>query len=150
MTRVARGLRLFGHPVHAMLSDAPVALLGSSVVWDAAALARGEAFWWALGFWNIALGVAAAAAAAVAGLIDLAALDKESPAAATAVTHMAAALGAVALFGGSLMARGGPGAPEGVGLATTVTLDVLGLAVLSAAGWLGGHLVFHFGVGRDG
>jgi hypothetical protein len=45
------GLRFFGHPAHAALSDAPVALPGSSVVWDAAGLVRGDELWRPIGFW---------------------------------------------------------------------------------------------------
>ncbi len=142
-------LRVFGHPLHAMLSDAPIALLGSSIVWDATGLVRGETIWWTIGYWNVALGVAAAAMAAVAGLVDFASIDEKHPAARTAQLHMLAALGAVGLYVGSLLARGGQGEPAGWRLAITVAIDAVGFALLSAAGWLGGHLVFRFGVGRD-
>lgn len=61
-----KGLRVFGHPLHAVLSDVPVGLLGTSLVWDAVGLWRGEPVWWAISFWAIALGLAVAAAAATA------------------------------------------------------------------------------------
>ncbi len=141
-------LRVLGHPLHAMLSDLPVALLGSSIVWDVAALVRGEAVWWTIGFWNLALGLAGATLAAIAGLVDFAGIDETDSAARTAQFHMYAALGAVGLYIGSVVARGGTDAPEGWRLAATVALDAAGVALLGAAGWLGGHLVFHHGVGR--
>jgi uncharacterized membrane protein len=146
---VARGLRVFGHPLHAMLSDLPVALLGTAIVWDAVAIARGEAVWWTIGFWNVVLGLTGAAVAAVAGFVDFVAIHGQSRAARTAQFHMYAALGAVALYVGSLVARGGPGQPADSRLVVTIALDLAGVALLGAAGWLGGHLVFHHGVGRD-
>jgi uncharacterized membrane protein len=142
-------LRLLGHPVHAMLSDLPVALLGSSIVWDVAALVRDEGIWWTIGFWNVALGLAGAALAAVAGLVDFSGIAESHPASRTAQFHMYVALGAVGLYIGSLVARGAPEAPEGWRLAITVALDAAGVALLGAAGWLGGHLVFHYGVGQS-
>jgi uncharacterized membrane protein len=144
-------LRLLGHPVHAMVSDLPVALLGSSLVWDVAALVRGEGIWWTIGFWNVALGLAGAAVAAIAGLVDFSGIADDHPASRTARIHMYVALGAVGLYIGSLVARGAPATPaqpEGWRLAVILALDITGVVLLGAAGWLGGHLVFHYGVGR--
>src|SRR5262249_59659058 len=72
---MSRGLRVLGHPLHAVLSDFPLALLGTSLLWDAVGLWRGEAIWWAIAFWNIALGLIVALAAATAGAVDYAAIE---------------------------------------------------------------------------
>jgi uncharacterized membrane protein len=133
-----------------MLSDVPVAMLGSALLWDVVALVRGEGIWWTIGFWNVALGLAGAAVAAAAGFVDFVSIDEKSPAARTARFHMYAALGTVALYIGSLVARGAPGEPADWRLAATLTLDATGVVLLGLAGWLGGHLVFHHGVGRRG
>ncbi|HWS56207.1 MAG TPA: DUF2231 domain-containing protein [Pyrinomonadaceae bacterium] len=145
-----RGLRVFGHPLHAVLSDVPVGLLGTSLVWDAVGLWRGEPVWWAVSFWCIALGLAAAAAAATAGFVDYVALRQDDPAQATATRHMLFILGALAPYAASLAVRGGPAPPTGKGVAGALVLEALGLLLLSVGGWYGGHLVFHHGVGRDG
>jgi len=144
-----KGLRVFGHPLHAVLSDVPVGLLGTSLVWDAVGLWRGEAVWWAISFWTIALGLAAATAAAAAGFIDYAAIPQNDPAQATAIRHMLFILGALAPYAASLAVRGGPAAPAGGAAIGAFVLEGLGLLLLSAGGWYGGHMVFHHGVGAN-
>jgi uncharacterized membrane protein len=144
-----RGLRVFGHPLHAVLSDVPVGLLGTSLVWDAVGIWRGEPVWWAISFWAIALGLTAAAAAATAGVIDYVAIAQDDPAQATATRHMLFVLGALAPYAASLAVRGGAGPPTGRTAAGVLLLEGLGLLLLSVGGWYGGHLVFHHGVGRE-
>jgi uncharacterized membrane protein len=143
-----KGLRVFGHPLHAVLSDVPVGLLGTSLVWDAVGVWRGEPVWWAISFWGIALGLAAAAAAATAGFVDYAAIPQGDPAQATATRHMLFVLSALAPYATSLAVRGGPAPPSGKASAGVLLLEGLGLLLLSVGGWYGGHLVFHHGVGR--
>jgi uncharacterized membrane protein len=144
-----RGLRVFGHPVHAVLSDVPVGLLGTSLVWDAVGVWRGEPVWWAISFWCVALGLAAAAAAATAGFVDYAAIPQDDPAQATALRHLLFVLGALVPYATSLAVRGGPPQPTGKAVAGVLLLEGLGLLLLSVGGWYGGHLVFHHGVGRE-
>ena len=138
-----KGLRVFGHPLHAVLSDVPVGLLGTSLVWDAVGLWRGEAVWWAISFWAVALGLAAAA-----GFVDYAAIPQDDPAQATATRHMLFVLAALAPYATSLAVRGGPAQPAGKAAVGVLLLEGLGLLLLSVGGWYGGHLVFHHGVGR--
>lgn len=144
-----KGLRVFGHPLHAVLSDVPVGLLGTSLVWNVAGVWRGEAVWWAISFWVIALGLAAAGAAATAGFVDYAVIPQDDPAQGPAIRHMLFILGALAPYGVSLALRGGPAPPSGRAVAGIFILEGLGLVLLSAGGWYGGHLVFHHGVGRE-
>ncbi|MDQ3804406.1 MAG: hypothetical protein M3416_11310 [Acidobacteriota bacterium] len=106
-----RGLRVFGHPLHAVLSDVPVGLLGTSLVWDAAGLWRGEPVWWAISFWCIALGLAAPPPPPTAGFVDYAAVPQDDPAQATAIRHMLFILGALAPYAISLAVRGGSAPP---------------------------------------
>ena len=144
-----KGLRVFGHPLHAVLSDFPVPLLGTSLLWDAVAVWRGEPVWWSISFWNVALGLATAAVAACAGAVDYAAIPQGDPALRTATRHMLLMLCAVSPYVLSLVVRGGASAPRGASLWAVFALEGLGLLLLSAGGWYGGHLVFHHGVGRD-
>jgi uncharacterized membrane protein len=144
-----KGLRLFGHPLHAVLSDVPVGLLCTSLVWDAAGAFTGKSVWWAISFWGIALGLAAAAAAATAGFFDYVVISQDDPAQATATRHILFVLGALVPYAISLAVRGGPAAPSGGTAIGVLLLDGLGLLLLSVGGWYGGHLVFHHGVGRE-
>lgn len=146
---MGKGLRVFGHPLHAVLSDFPLALLGTSLLWDAAGLWRGEAVWWVISFWSIAAGLAAALLAGLAGAVDYAAIRQDSPALGTATRHMLLMLTAVTPYLASLLVRGGATPPEGRSLLAVLLLEVLGVALLSVGGWYGGHLVFHFGIGGD-
>lgn len=143
-----RGLRLGGHPVHPILTDFPMALLVTSVLWDAVALVTGEAVWWTVGFWTLAVGVAALLPTAVTGMWDFLALPQDSPAGPTALRHMVVVLAAGSLYVASLLARGGPSPPEGGALVLAPVLSGVGLVGLAAGGRLGGALVFRHGVGR--
>jgi uncharacterized membrane protein len=145
---MSRGLRAFGHPLHAALSDFPVALLGTSLVWDLIGVWRNEAVWWAISFWNMALGLAVALLAAMAGAVDYAAIKRER-ALKMATTHMVVMLLAVSMYAASLLWRGGPSPPVGVTRVAGMILESAGLILLMAGGWLGGHLVFHHGVGSE-
>ena len=143
------GLRLFGHPLHAVLSDFPLALLGTSLLWDAAGMWRGEAVWWAISFWDIALGLVIALAAAMAGAVDYAAINGGDQVVKLATTHMTLMLLAAGMYVASLLVRGGPLPPVGGSRTLVLILESMGLILLTVGGWCGGHLVFHHGVGRD-
>ena len=146
---MSKGLRVFGHPLHAMLSDFPLALLGTSLLWDGLGWWRGEALWWAISFWNIALGLVIALAAAMAGAADYAAIKQGDSALKLATRHMIIMLLAVGMYAASLLLRGGPAPPAGAGRILGLILESLGLILLMVGGWCGGHLVFHHGIGRD-
>ena len=144
-----RGLRVLGHPLHAILSDFPLALLGTSLLWDVIGLWRGEEVWWAISFWSIALGLAMAMLAAFAGAVDYAAIPEESRALGAALRHMLLMLSALAPYLISLIVRAGPTRPAGKALFAVLALETVGVLLLSIGGWYGGHLVFHYGVGGD-
>jgi uncharacterized membrane protein len=144
-----KGFRLLGHPVHALLSDFPLALLGTSLIWDVIGIVRGEAIWWAISFWDMALGVAAGVAAATAGAADYAAISRDNPALTTATRHMFLMGSAVSLYSVAMLVRGGPSPPTDLSRIATLVLEAAGLVLLVVGGWHGGHLVFHHGIGRD-
>ena len=146
---MGRGLRVFGHPLHAVLSDFPVALLGTSLLWDAVGLWRGEAVWWAISFWTIVLGLGMALLTAMAGAVDYAAIPLDHPANRVALRHMLLMLAAVTPYLISLLVRGAPVSPVGKSLFAVLGLELVGVLLLSVGGWYGGHLVFHYGIGSD-
>lgn len=144
-----RGLRVFGHPLHAILSDFPLALLGTSLLWDVVGLWRGEAVWWAISFWAIVLGLIMAVLAAFAGAVDYAAIPQNSSALGAALRHMLLMLAATGPYLISVLVRGGGSAPAGNKLMTVLALEAVGVLLLAVGGWYGGHLVFHYGIGSD-
>lgn len=143
-----RAPRLGGHPLHPILTDFPVALLGATVLWDVVGLATGDGQWQTVAYWTLALGVAALVPAAVTGFLDFLALPQGHPAGGTAVAHMSAVLVAGGLFVASLLARAGPGAAAAAGLEFAHAWAAGGLIALVVGGRLGGALVFRHGVGR--
>jgi uncharacterized membrane protein len=147
---MSRGLRIGGHPLHAALSDFPMVLLLLWVALDGAALVLGSPLLWMLGKWALIGGTVAALLAASAGFMDYLALGKEgpSPALRTAAKHLAVMLSVTCIAAIDLVYRGAA-PPAGSGLVLHVAALVLVACGLGAGGWLGGHLVFHHGVGVD-
>lgn len=146
---MAKGLRVFGHPLHAALSHVPMGLLGTALLWDALGAWRGDASWWTVSYWSIAAGLAAAAAAAVAGAVDYAAIEQGDPALETGGRHLLFVLAALMPYTVSMFVRGGSEGPKGGAVLGVLLLDGAGALLLSIGGWYGGHLVFHHGVGTD-
>jgi uncharacterized membrane protein len=142
-----RGLRIGGHPLHAALSDFPMVLLLLWVALDGTALVLGSPLLWMIGRWALIGGVAAAVLAASAGFMDYLALGTTAPRAVrTASVHLAVMLSVTSIAGIDLVYRGAS-PPTGTGRVLHVAALVLVAAGLGAGGWLGGHLVFHHGVG---
>lgn len=144
-----RGLRLFGHPVHPMLVHLPMGLLLTVPLWDLLGLVRpsGTAAWSTLGGWTLAVGCLGGLVAAVAGMVDFAALPEGHPAGQAANLHLYCMLGALALYGTSLLVRHGhraAGVSPGV-----LALDVGGFLALAAGGFFGAEMVYRHGVGQE-
>ena len=146
---MSRGLRVGGHPLHAALSDFPMVLLLLWVVLDGGALLLGSPLLWMLGRWALIAGTAAAVLAATAGFVDYLGVAEQKPQALrTASAHLAVMLSVTSVAVIDLVFRGAS-RPAGAGLVLHVAALVLVASGLAAGGWLGGHLVFHHGVGLD-
>lgn len=147
------GLRILGHPAHAVLVHLPTGLLPASTLWDALAVAGlggDEGVFWRVSFWTLVAGLVAVIPAAATGFADFAGLVQGRASERTgdlAVYHLAAMLAAASAYGGSLLARGGPSPPEGTRLVWTLVLAGTGLLLLAVGGWIGGELVYGRGVG---
>lgn len=83
------------------------------------------------------------------GLVVFVGLSAGDPAGGVATCHLVVMLSAATPFLGSLLAQGSPAAPVGPRLFLTLALSVLGVALLLFGGWLGGELVFRYGVGGE-
>lgn len=137
--------RLGGHPLHPVLVHFPTALLPTSLVLDALALAGvGEGF--VLGALTVqALGLAGGVLAALAGLLDWSELPRGSPERRVADRHALLNLAALALFGVALALRAG-GLDDPRPPAAAVALSTGALVLLGWANFLGGRLVYEYGV----
>jgi uncharacterized membrane protein len=144
------GIRIGGHPLHAILSDFPLVLLLAWVALDGGALLVGSAWLWEVGHWALVAGVIAAGLAAVAGLLDYLGLPESKPEAMPTATVHLLVMGTVILLAAVALLFRAPRAPSG-GAAFAFHLGVLVLVAtgLGVGGWFGGHLVFHHGVGVE-
>lgn len=138
-------IRLAGHPAHPALVHFPIALWTVAIGAEAAGWISGQPVWWQFGFACQALGVIAGLFALATGFLDFTAIARGDPARDTGVAHMLAIALAWMLFLVSLALRGlPPGEAPSFGATAAV---IAGFVAMSAGGWLGGRLVYHFGVG---
>ena len=139
-------LRFLGHPLHPALVHFPVALWTASVASDAAARVTGAAFWSPAAWWSLVAGLVVAALAAVAGFVDYSRLTPKHPAFRFATAHMLVMSFAALCFLLSALLRTGPDAPAGIG---AIASSGVGFITLLVGAWLGGDLVYRFGVGME-
>jgi nitrite reductase/ring-hydroxylating ferredoxin subunit/uncharacterized membrane protein len=128
--------RWLGHPLHAVLTDAPIGILFLVIVFDV--IAQPVAAVWAL-----AVGLLAMLAAALAGFADYA--DTDGRARERATLHSTLMILALVLYVISLVLRLGPEAPLDPVPATAAWLSVASFLVLSAGAYVGGDVAYVLG-----
>lgn len=140
-------MRIFGHPVHPMLVHFPIAF------WTTATLAYG---WVAFGASELAMtlaklsngaGLLLAILAMLAGLLELRSIDNSGDAMSVAIWHMMvmATVWVCFLFAWLLSVSAGfDPATARLGAAACA---VAGFVLMAVGGWLGGRLVYEFGIG---
>lgn len=144
-----RKLRFFGHPVHPVVTHFPMALLPVSFLGDLIGIWTDASFWWSFSFYNLAIGLVLSIPALITGMIDFMAIPQEGAADRVAMRHMTIIITAITLYTGSFFIRFGVEIPSGWRVISSVSFSLLGLIFLLIGGWLGGQLVYRFGVGRE-
>jgi uncharacterized membrane protein len=136
----------YGHPFHPLLVTIPIGTWIASAVFDVVALVSDskEAAFAEGAYWLIGIGIIGAVLAALFGLMDLLAIPRGTKAFRTGLMHMTLNLVVVVLFVIDFAIRASQGSEK----ASTVgfILSLVGLAVLSISGGLGGKLAYHYGV----
>jgi uncharacterized membrane protein len=130
-----------GHPLHALLTDLPVALVPTGFGLSLLGWLRDDPRLEAAGYLNAVTGLAASVPTALTGLADYVQMEARDPAQRTGATHAllnttAIVLGALSL-GGRSLAR--PRSRRGLWLGGLAAGLFLGSA------YLGGDLVYHRG-----
>jgi uncharacterized membrane protein len=130
---------LMGHPLHPILVTLPIGLFSAVLLCDVIFWYNAEAGLATAALWLLGAGLIAAAAAAVAGLVDFTG-DRRIRDISDAWQH---AIGNVIMvlvqaFSFYYRYRYGTSAVVPVGL----TLSVIAMAILLFTGWKGGELVF--------
>lgn len=139
-----------GHPLHAILTDFPIAAFTLSVVWNVIAIIVNDQPWYAMTFWTMFAGLIMVIPTALIGFMDYMKVQRtRHPGAQTAMIHMIVNVSATALFFFSLLFRGGPGYLTFWPRWITFAIAVWGFSLLALGAFLGGRLVYHHGIGID-
>lgn len=128
-----------------MLVHFPVALWTGAVVLDLFGLVSPRGWVWQLSFGCHVAGVTTAGVAMLAGFLDLRSVAQGGSARDTAVSHMLAMSTAWLLFltAAALRAASPASAPSW----WTIAVALAAFLVMAFGSWLGGQLVYRFGVG---
>jgi len=138
----------YGHPFHPIAVTLPVGAFVSSLVFDVLTHTRAHGLPYLVdgAYWLIGVGLVGALIAAVFGWMDLRLLPRGTRAFRTAVTHVALNAIVVSLFLLGYIWRAG----DHVELDKTrwgqLALSSVAVSLLVASAWLGGTLVYRFGV----
>ena len=131
-----------GHPLHPILVTIPVGLWVFSLVCDIISHATKNALWDTLAVYTLAGGVIGALLAALPGLFDLYSLPP-SHAKKIGLWHMSINLSLVTMYViNFLWRRSVEPAANG-----PFILSIAAVILLLVSGWLGGEMVFRYGVG---
>ncbi len=144
---ISEGLRVGGHPLHAILIHFPMALLLLVPALETLGWLAGWVDGWKLAWWAQAAGLASAVPAALSGLFDLVAQSRKPGISSLGNLHMLAMTGAVSLMGLSLYLKGGTAAIPPPGLFAILGLSTGAASLLIWGGWLGGEMVYRHGAG---
>jgi nitrite reductase/ring-hydroxylating ferredoxin subunit/uncharacterized membrane protein len=131
--------RWLGHPLHAVLTDAPIGILFLVIVFDVLGLP--EAAEWALG-----VGILAMLGAALAGFADYA--DTDGKARERATLHSTVMLLALAVYLLSFALRLPPSGSTAFATpapAGPILLSIAGFLILSSGAYVGGDVVYVLG-----
>ena len=135
-----------GHPLHPPLTDATIGIYTFATI--TAVLSKvGIAEQKAAEGWTLALivGLILSGPTAVTGFVDWLRIERGTPLWRTATAHMVAMLTATAFF----LVAIGAGYSDGIdGVVTdgAFILTLIGFFVLTVGGWLGGAVVFTYGM----
>jgi uncharacterized membrane protein len=137
-----------GHPVHPMLIPFPLALWVTSFVVDVLFYFLRHPTLLVISKFMLAAGCLGAVAAAIPGIIDWLAI-KNGEVKKAANWHARLNIIALIVFAISFFLRLGTYS-EFVGRKLTIpfVLSLVGVVLITISGWLGGELVFRYGVGQ--
>jgi len=130
-----------GEPLHVILTDVPIGAWTVALVFDGLDLVAGRREFAVVADASLAVGLAGAAGAAVAGIVDWS--DVDPPARRTGLIHGMLNLAGTALFATSLILRKKRSRKQGQ------LLSALGYGVMTIAAHLGGKMVYGYRVGVD-
>jgi uncharacterized membrane protein/nitrite reductase/ring-hydroxylating ferredoxin subunit len=136
-----------GHPIHPALIPFPFAFLYGAFFFDLMGRVTARPSLWNTGAYLSLVGIAAALVAAIPGFIDyFMTVPPKSSGKRRATKHMLVNLAAVVLFAVAWAIRGHAEVLPDVAV---LVLEGIGVALLTAGGWMGGVLVNRNQIGVD-
>jgi uncharacterized membrane protein len=140
--------RFMNHPMHPMLVHLPIGLWIVSFIFDICFLSTANGVFAQASWYCMLIGLIGAGLSAVAGLAEYVDIPRNSLPRRVATSHMVINLVVTALFLVDLLIRYRMTA----GVPTLVTrgqffLSLLSVFLLSISGYLGGLLVYNYGIG---
>lgn len=139
-------MSIMGHPIHPVLIHFPVAALLMLVGADLGYLYTGDFFWARGGLWLAGVGAAGGWISGLIGLIDLVSMPRIRQL-ITAWSHAIIAVMLLSLASFNWLLR--LGQPDAVIWPWGLGASLLTAALIAAAGFLGGRLVYEYAVGVD-
>jgi uncharacterized membrane protein len=138
----------YRHPYHPALVTVPIGAWAASLVFDIASHVVSKPAFLTVGSrWLIAIGIAGAAIASLAGFMDLASIPERTEAYRTACAHMAINVVIIFAYAGNLLWRERAASSATVVGTGMLALSAASVALLVLSGFLGGRLTFRLGVG---
>ncbi|HJQ02767.1 MAG TPA: DUF2231 domain-containing protein [Jatrophihabitans sp.] len=137
----------YGHPFHPMLVTVPIGAWVASLVFDIGSRIVDKPGFLSQGSeWLIGIGVLGALAAAMFGFLDLMAIPTGTRAFRVGLLHMGLNLLVTVGYAVNFAWRHGQYTHQGQVGGGQLALSIVSIAVLSASGYLGGKLAYHYGV----
>ncbi|MBB3952491.1 DUF2231 domain-containing protein [Aureimonas jatrophae] len=140
---VSSAVAIAGHPIHAMAVHFPIALAVATLGADVFYWWSADPFWERAGLWAAGFAFATAVGASLVGTMELL-MVPGIRARAASWTHAIAAMMFVSIVGLNWGVR--LAVPNAV-LPLGLVLSALGAVFTGLAGWHGGKLILHHGVG---
>lgn len=140
---ITSAVAIAGHPLHAMSVHFPIALVMATLGADIFYWWSADPFWIRAGLWSAGFAFASGVVAGVAGTAELL-LVPGIRARVASWTHAIAAMMLLSVAGANWGLRL---ADETAILPHGLMLSVLAAVLTGLAGWHGGKLIFHHGVG---
>lgn len=135
-----------GHPIHPMLIAFPIAFFSGTLIFDLLSVVLNNQNLWQTAYYMEIAGVITSLLAAVPGIIDYAkVVPPKSSAKKRAAQHGILNTTHVIIFFIAWWLR----KDETTSVLLIVLLEVVGVAIMSIAGWLGGTLVYRNQIGVD-
>jgi uncharacterized membrane protein len=134
-----------GHPLHPILVHVPMAMWPSALIFDVLSQWKGNVMV-RLSFYAIVFGLIASLLAVPTGLVDWSGIKKEKPAWKIGLYHMVLNLIVAVLFAVNLGLRWQTFHDATVVAGTPLLLSVIGTAVLICSAYLGGLMVYDYGI----